>query len=444
MYPVLKSKYMLLKQYGESVIYPLLSNIEGQKASSKYSYEKINRTASEILELCDGSNSINDIVGILSEKYTESIEKATSFVSSFIDQSINLGFVDLLHAPNITTINVSGNYETVFPFNVQFELTKECPLKCSHCFNSSGEKRSDELTTKEVKAVFDKLEAMGVKKIMLTGGEPTVRNDFIEIVAYASTKFIGISVASNGYCITEKMAYELSKYKNVVVQISIDGTEDHHNIIRGMNNSFERATNAVKMLAANGVSVIVATTFNNINFDDAEFVTILAKALGAKQITFSITFNIGRAKANNLTQNMNIGELMRKCLLLSGKYSDDTFYVNAKDTSQEGLKKKISTCGRGNTQMCVRENGDISPCLQFNLVYGNLKNQDIYDLFNHARISCMIGFNEPSLDTCFDCERAYDCNGCVAMAYNMPIEVCKWKKNNPDIIERFQKITIIK
>jgi len=79
-----------------------------------------------------------------------------------------------------------------------------------------------------------------------------------------------------------------------VVQISIDGTEEHHNLIRGVNDSFEKATNAIKLLVENGTLVLVAFTFNNLNYNDMEYVTALAKELGAKQITYGTTFNIGR------------------------------------------------------------------------------------------------------------------------------------------------------
>lgn len=369
MYPILNKQYMLLRQYGESTIYPLVSHIQGQETTSKYVYEKINRTACEILELCDGSNDMEDIARIMSDKYNENFEKAMTFVDSFIKQAVSRGFVSFSMTRQKTAINISGDYETIFPFNVQFEITKACPLRCSHCFNNSGEMRTNELSTREIKAVFNKLEAMGVKKIMITGGEPTIRKDFLEIVAYASGKFIGISVASNGYCFTPEMAEKISKYKNVVVQISIDGTEEHHNLIRGIPDSFEKATNAVKLLAKHGVRVIVASTFNNINYNDIDFVTALAKDLGAVQITYGVTFNIGRAKNNNLIDNLDVQSLMQKSLEMRQKYSDHRFYVNAQDISDEGLKKKATTCGRGTSQICIRENGDVSPCLQFNLVY---------------------------------------------------------------------------
>ena len=133
---------------------------------------------------------------------------------------------------------------------------------------------------------------------------------------------------------------------------------------------------------------------------------------------------------------------MLKGMELKQKYTDNTFYVHAQDVTEDGLKKKATTCGRGNTQICIRENGDVAPCIQFNLAYGNLKNQEIYDIFNYSRVSYMIDFKEPSLQTCLDCSQAYNCGGCVAMAYDIPAELCKWKRENPEVIEQFKKISI--
>lgn len=92
--------------------------------------------------------------------------------------------------------------------------------------------------------------------------------------------------------------------------------------------------------------------------------------------------------------------------------------------------------------MCVRENGDVSPCIQFNLVYGNLLKQDTDDIFHYKRVLHLMNFKEPDLATCKDCPEVYSCGGCVALAYDIPMEICKWKKNHPEIIEQFDRINL--
>jgi len=442
LYPVLSGKYTLLKQYGSSVIYPLVVDDEAILASNEYRYEKINQTACEILELCNGANNVENIAHILSNRYNENYDKALNLVSAFIEESIKKNFVLANDKCEEVPINVTGNYDTIFPFNIQFEVTKACPLKCAHCFNNSGEVRNKELNTEEIRLVMDKLKDMGVKKVMLTGGEVTTRRDFIKIVEMATERFLGISIATNGYFIDEKIAKELSRFKNrMVVQVSIDGAEKNHNKIRGVKDSFQRAVAAIKSMADNGIPVIVATTFNELNFEDMEYITKLSKEIGAKQITYAMTCDIGRAKENsNIIGTIDPRKILEKGAEMHEKYSDNTFWVKNDEVDDNIRTNKLKSCGRGCSQICVRENGDVSPCIQFNLSYGNLKNQDINEIFDYRRIAPIVNFKEPDKSTCQDCAEARNCGGCVAIAWDIPESVCKWKRENPDVVAAFNKL----
>lgn len=440
MYPILKKNYMLLRQHGSSVVYPLLFGADGQELSSTYSYEKINKTASEILELCDGTRSEIMIAEHLAIKYGDSYDKIISFVENFLSQSVYRGIIEVSEQEKASNINISGSYDTIYPFNVQFELTKACQLRCLHCYNKSGQPRGVELKTDETKAVIDKLYEMGVKKIMLTGGEPTARQDLGEIAAYAASKFIGVSIASNGYGFTPSLIKRFRHLRNVVVQISIDGTESHHNLIRGRSDSYQRAVASIRNLVDNDVNVVVASTFNDINYQDMEAITKTVKDLGAKQITYSITINSGRAKENNLMNYLDPSDLLYQGNQMKKRYSDARFFVNINEISENGINKKITTCGRGDTQICIRENGDVSPCLQFEFVYGNLLKQEPYDIFHYTRVLKMRGHKEPNFEICNDCSQIYSCCGCAAMAYSLPREVCKWKRIYPSFVESLRDI----
>lgn len=135
---------------------------------------------------------------------------------------------------------------------------------------------------------------------MLTGGEPTSRQDFIEIVELAYSKFIGLSIASNGYLITDELAKSLIRFQNkIVLQISLDGSEENHNRIRGRRDAYAKANNAInaiKTLAQYGLKVTVAPLFNSFNVCDIDEVILTAKHIGAKQISYGSTFDVGREK----------------------------------------------------------------------------------------------------------------------------------------------------
>lgn len=165
------------------------------------------------------------------------------------------------------------NFEILYRYNkinppnfVVWDSTKKCNLDCIHC--GSQRDSGKELNTKEVKDVIDQLVLFGVKNFQITGGEPLLRTDFIEILTYANKKGLNTSFASNGYYIDESKAKSISKANVSLIQISVDGPKDIHNSIRKNPKSFGKATNAIKLLKRYSDSKItVATTGMPQNID---------------------------------------------------------------------------------------------------------------------------------------------------------------------------------
>jgi MoaA/NifB/PqqE/SkfB family radical SAM enzyme len=87
---------------------------------------------------------------------------------------------------------------TAAPFLVVWNFTKQCNLKCKHCYENAGLKPApDELTTEEAKHAIDEFTNAGVVALSFSGGEPLARKYFFEIAKYAAEKEFYVSVASN-------------------------------------------------------------------------------------------------------------------------------------------------------------------------------------------------------------------------------------------------------
>lgn len=143
-----------------------------------------------------------------------------------------------------------------------------------------------------------------------------------------------------------------------------------------------------------------------------------------------------------LTNDLDLEFLLKLAINAKQKFSDSSFYVHANDIAEEGLKQKTHNCGRGTTQICVRENGDVSPCLQFNFVYGNLVNQDVDQIFDYQRVKVFNSIIEPNLETCTDCPALTSCRGCIANAYNFEANTCKWQQVYPEEFKKLKRISI--
>lgn len=175
--------------------------------------------------------------------------------------------------------------------------------------------------------------------------------------------------------------------------------------------------------------------------EDMEYLTALAKELGAKQITYSVTNQIGRAKDNPDLFGFSIEALLINAKRLQKEYADKTFYIHVNDSARDA-ECATSTCGRGCTQICVRENGDVSPCLQFNLTYGNLITQDINDIFNYKRICHFVNIPETDFKICKNCKKVLECGGCIALAWDLPLEVCSWKQQHVELYNSISSLKI--
>ncbi len=107
------------------------------------------------------------------------------------------------------------------PFQVVWDITYACNLRCKHCYATAGKPLKDELTTEEALEVIDRLDRLGVTIIAFSGGEPLVRRDIFELTSHAAEKGIYVAIATNGTLITEEMARKMVDNGVKYVQISL-------------------------------------------------------------------------------------------------------------------------------------------------------------------------------------------------------------------------------
>ena len=362
------------------------------------------------------------------------------------------------------------------PFEIVWNITHQCNLRCKHCYENASSKKRAELSTDEAKQALDilsKLAGIGLPALSFSGGEPLARRDFFELAAYAKRRIGYVSIASNGTLITRDNAKRIKDVGVEYVEISIDGaTPGVHDEFRGIPGAFERAMDGIKNCLEEGVDTCIATVLHRDNLSELGKLIELSKQLGVRLMHFNY-IPTGRAKAHvelDLTpdERLHVLEAIGKEIiglylqsreeqLKYGKSdlkvdrffstcpqfasvtkelsqrSGEKFMVEAHYAAKKGIESVanfLGGCGAGRLYCCLEPNGDIKPCVFFptnrDTVLGNLLENRFEEIWDNHPFLWKLRVREKLEDYvvngkrvgCGSCPDKYICGGCRARAYS--------------------------
>ncbi|MEM3727067.1 MAG: radical SAM protein [Candidatus Bathyarchaeia archaeon] len=330
------------------------------------------------------------------------------------------------------------------PFQVVWEITNSCNLRCKHCSANAGA-GINELNTEEALKAIDKLDRFGITILAFSGGEPFMRRDFLKLAKYASGKGIYVAVATNATLITKEKAKAMKKAGIEYVQISLDGAEaETHDYFRGVSGAFNKAVEGIKNVVNEEFFVEVSTTITKLNYKEVPKILDLCEKLGVDWFMAYNFIPTGRGVdiiELDLTpeereellkmlyermQNSNVAMLstapqfarvsleascQSEALVLSHFYS-------AKSREKiKSLAEFIGGCGAGRFYIAIKPNGDIQPCVFLPLKLGNIKSDSLEELWVNSKVLKDLRNKDILKGHCGICEYRYYCGGCRARAY---------------------------
>lgn len=290
-------------------------------------------------------------------------------------------------------------------------LTNACNLRCEHCFMRSGKKLDDELTADEWKRILKEFHAEGGETVTFSGGEPLMNTSFEDIVKYASTIGLLVTVLSNGILWTDEKIKALSPYITEV-QISIDGVDEQTNSkVRGKGH-FDKIVNTVIQFANNGVRTSVATTFtfknleNNIDDRYKHFVTEI-KNKCKNPVFFKLSKKVLKGRDTNYTDSENL-EYYNRIVKIENSLDPYAKYNNYMEGHTPNLVER--NCGYGG--ISIGADGEMYYCNRTSEVetYGNIKGKPV-KLFMEKGHDLHMKTSVDNLIPCKDCHLRYICCG---------------------------------
>lgn len=317
------------------------------------------------------------------------------------------------------------------PVNITWEITLKCNLNCVHCLSDAGVPVKNELTARECRVLADQLTDLKVFQVNIGGGEPFIREDFLDLLQYSHEKGLVTCVSTNGMLIDDGLAKRLSRFKMLYLQVSLDGsTADVNDPIRG-KGTFKKILGAIECFARQKVRFSINAVLTRTNYPQLDELRKLANGYGA-ELRVSRFRPSGRAKGSREQLAPDKDQLESFAYWLEGHdpvRTGDSFFCL---TSEHRRRKRLDMCGAAKMTCCISPTGDVYPCAflqEMPFLAGNVRTTSFKEMWDFSPI-----FHELrnlNVDTCVTCSRFEACRGgCPAMAYhtyhdiNMPDPEC--------------------
>lgn len=274
------------------------------------------------------------------------------------------------------------------PTSINIDITSRCSCRCIQCdiWKKDGD---SELATEQWKEILLNLSKwMGKFNLTIGGGEPFMRKDIVELIAFASQNGILTNVLTNGILINEKIISHLEQSGLGRIAISLDGiTPETNDYTRGVKGALEKALNAVDLLGnmKNKPLTTVSTIIMKTNLNSLVEMAKWADAKGINGIIFQpLSANFATEykqdwfKTNELwADNYNavcrvLDELIkmkrRGMRIINSVKQLEDMKVYFKNPNAPTEKRK---CTVGVQNFCITPNGDVQLCYQMNAI-GNV------------------------------------------------------------------------
>jgi len=184
------------------------------------------------------------------------------------------------------------------PRLIAWEVTRSCMLACKHCRAAArAEPYSGELSTDECFRLLDNIASFSRPIIILTGGEPMLRDDVYDLAAHATGLDLPVVMAPCGMLVDDQTVEKMKSAGIRCISISLDGaTAQSHDDFRGVDGAFDGAVAGIEAARRAGLDFQINTTVTHHNLDELGDILKLAVDLGATIFNPFLLVPTGRGK----------------------------------------------------------------------------------------------------------------------------------------------------
>ncbi|HMR07635.1 MAG TPA: radical SAM protein, partial [Polyangiaceae bacterium] len=261
------------------------------------------------------------------------------------------------------------------PIYAVWEITLACDLACRHCGSRAGHARPDELSTEECLDMVRQMSEMDVKEVTIIGGEAYLRDDWVDIVREIRKRGMQATMTTGGRGITKERARQAAEAGLQSVSVSVDGTEEIHDRLRGVKGSYRSALEALTNLQEAGVRVSANTQINRLSIPHMRHVleTIAAHNTHSWQIQLTVAMGRAADEPDVLLQPYDLldlfpmlADLKKRCDELNVRMwpGNNIGYFGPYESVLRGTMPRghMASCGAGRSTLGIEADGSIKGC----------------------------------------------------------------------------------
>ena len=324
------------------------------------------------------------------------------------------------------------------PRLVAWEVTRRCNLNCVHC-RAAAERGPypGELEGPKSLEIIDQIAGLGKSVVILTGGEPLLREDIFDLARYGTERGLRVVMATNGTLLTPVIAERIRSSGIQRVSISLDGANaEEHDKFRQVQGAYQASLKGIEILKEAGVEFQVNTTITKHNYRRCREILDSVMHLGAVAHHLFLLVPTGRARemADQEIDALEYEKLLlwfnqmqkKVPIHLKATCAPHFYRILRQEAHKRGEKVDFQTYGLdavtrgclGGISFCfISYEGMVQPCGYLELKCGNLKEETFETIWANSQVFNRLRDFSAYKGKCGRCEYVKFCGGCRARAF---------------------------
>jgi len=334
------------------------------------------------------------------------------------------------------------------PFTIAWEVTRACAYACVHCrANAQHHRDPNELSAREAYQLIDRLSAFDNPILIFTGGDPMMRPDLFDLIAYATQKGLRCSLTPTATALPTLERLQQAKQSGIKrIALSLDAPQaEIHDAFRQVSGSWQRTMDILHRAHEVGLSVQVNTTVAKHNLDILPDMVPFIEEVQAVQWSLFFLVPTGRALINQMISAQEHERIfhwlydlskmapfdikstaapMYRRVAIQRKKAETNgnqpiTFQGAGFQYADGLHRPVKGVNDGNGFLFISHTGDVEPSGFLPISAGNVREHDVVDLYRNAPLFRELRDYSKLKGKCLRCEYREICGGQRGRAYSI-------------------------